>query len=505
MTGLPEHLPDAARRYCDALPEGRLFGACLTPLDVTGVPVWKVVFLLDKPPEPLPPVFTGCGYGMTDDEAIIGAFGEVAEMVFAYLMGARLEKIMGTYSELVVQRGERHIVDPLTACLPAGSPVDRDTPLAWVPAQRVSTGEGVLVPVDIALTSRLGLPPNYRPFTTLIQHGLGAGPDFDWALSHGLFELLQRDGNGLLFRALDHGVVLDLPSDLDEETQALLERLDRLGIDVRPKFATDEFGFSNLYVVGAERETTAPVQSPVLLAGCGEACDPDPRRALRKALLEYCSSRVRKLFNHGPLESVERVVPTGYMENVLPHIAANIAQEEGRATTAMVEWMELDEAEIRRRLAPVLAQHSRVSFAKLPANDLNSDRGKLVRTRLDDAGLDVLAVDFSPAADISVVKAIVPGLEVETLSYYRVGERNVRKLMAADSPLLSFGRPDERLQPVRLTPEAHARLESGTPLLDCNEVDRVVAPLYALYREPEMHVVALRNAAGASASKEAAA
>ena len=39
-------------------------------------------------------------------------------------------------------------------------------------------------------------------------------------------EILQRDGNGLLFRALDRGVVLDLPADLEPETRALLDRLE---------------------------------------------------------------------------------------------------------------------------------------------------------------------------------------------------------------------------------------------------------------------------------------
>ena len=60
------------------------------------------------------------------------------------------------------------------------------------------------------------------------------GPDAPLVtiLVHGLLECLQRDGNGLHFRALDQGVLLDLPDDLEPETRALLERLDGLGIEV---------------------------------------------------------------------------------------------------------------------------------------------------------------------------------------------------------------------------------------------------------------------------------
>ena len=87
---------------------------------------------------------------------------------------------------------------------------------------------------------------------------------------------------------------------------------------------------------------------------------------------------------------------------------------------------------------------------------------------------------------VATVKMIVPGMEVETMSYNRVGERGVAKLMAMDSPLIRFGEQREGLEPVRLTPEALERF-GGQPMFDTALAKEIVGPLYPLYREPEAH------------------
>ena len=98
------------------------------------------------------------------------------------------------------------------------------------------------MPVDLAAYSRKDLSPGYVSFTTLISNGMGAGLDIGWALGHGLMELLQRDGNGLLFRALDQGVVLERPSAPTPGAALALDAFAAAGVQVTPKFATDEWG-----------------------------------------------------------------------------------------------------------------------------------------------------------------------------------------------------------------------------------------------------------------------
>ena len=499
MTGLPDDLPDAARAYIAALPKGRLVGFPMTGLDRTGVPAWKVALFLDNA-EALPGNMpSGYGYGTTDGEAIVGALAEIAEAICPTLRLMNTPWRRGSYRQLAAEVGRHLIADPLTLCLPAGSSADHDTPLAWTEAVRARTGERVLVPLDVAATDWFELPPDYVPFTTLITNGLGAGPDSDWAVGHGLLECLQRDGNGLLFRALDQGIVLDLGDELDGETRALLDRIDRCGITVLPKFATDEFGLANVYVVGFDRPGHGP-RVPIMLSACGEACDPDRNRALRKALLEFCSARVRKTYGHGPLAEALSVAPPGYVGDFVDRALPSLDQEESRALTEMMAWARDDGTTIRGALdATVFTVRGHKPFAELPAVSLPDTRarGGFARQQLEASGFDVLFIDASPpGGDIAVAKVIVPGLEVETMSYSRIGERNTRKLLERDSPLIRFGAESDTLRPVRLTEAALERLRPITngrpPLFDVAEAERVVGPLYPLYREPEAHHVALR-------------
>ena len=499
ITGLPADLPYAARAYLEALPKGRIVGFPITGLDRTGVPAWKVALFIDdagKLPGNMP---SGYGYGTTDGEAIVGALGEIAESICPTLRLMETPRREGSYRHLVAEVGRDGIVDPLTLCLPAGSPVDHDTPLAWTNAIRARTGEPVLAPLDVAATDWFELPPGYQPFTTLITNGHGAGPDLPWAVAHGLLECLQRDGNGLLFRALDQGVLLDFGDELDAETRALMAHLDRCNIEVLPKYATDEFGLANVYVVGFDREGHGP-RVPIMLSACGEACDPDRNRALRKALLEFCSARVRKTYGHGPLAEALSVAPPGYVQDFVRRALPSLDLEESRALRDMMAWARDDGSTLRRALeGTVFAVRSRKPFADLPATSLSGtrERGAFAQARLEAAGFDVLYVDGSPpGGGIAVAKVIVPGLEVETMSYSRIGERNTRKLIERDSALIRFGAESETLRPVRLAEAALERLRPLTggrqPLFDVAEAERIVGPLYPLYREPEAHHVALR-------------
>ena len=486
---LPPDLPDAAAAYIESMPPGRVELFSLASLDRTGVACWNAIFLNSDGTRFHGVTPHGVGYGTTDAEAIVGTTGELAEAVHSAGAIARFPRRTASYAALKAELGTRGVADPLALCLPAGSPVDHDTVMEWVPAQRWPGGESVLVPTEIAACSVGDFTPGYEPFTTPITNGLGAGPTLDFAIGHGICELLQRDGNGVGFRAMDRGIVLDLEDGpADPRTRALLARLAELNIEVLPKFATDEFGVAGVYCVGGERDASAPF--PIMVTAAGEAASVDREQALRKALFEFAAARVRKRFSHAPLSQIEAVAPPGYVERFRGY--HSLDGEENRALREMMAWCEADAPTLRGYLAEtVLSRRATKTFSELPVWDGPLSGTLLVAElarRFAAKNMEILFVDFSPpgAKDVHVVKAIVPGLEVETMSYHRIGARGVRKLMERGSPLAGLGVPPPGALPVRMPDAAEADL-GGPAWLDVAAVDRIVGPLYPLYREPEVH------------------
>ena len=482
-------VPEIARAYIDAVPAGRWFLFDMSPLDFTAIPAWKAAYFPLDSEAACCELQQGTGYGATPDQAIIAAVAECFEEIQARIGFARLTQVTGSFNQLVRERTINGVVDPSELCLPAGSPVDRDTNFCWVEARRWFSDEPVLVPVDVVALSKNHLPAGYRPFTTLITNGLGAGPTKAWAAAHGLMECLQRDGNGLRLRAMDAKVELSFDEPLPSDLASLFDQIRRAGIDLLPKFASDEFGVVNVFVVGADYDPSR-LAVPIAMTGCGEAADLDRVAALRKAVLEYGHSRARKAFAFGPIDEIVRVMPGGYWDRVEARVRRAACHTEPRQVNAFREWLALDGNALRNLLAdPVFTSSSTKSFGDLGASAPASSevKGEQVARRLLAAGLDPLVVDFSPPdAAMCAVRVIVPKLEVETMSYYRIGERNTAKLIAQDSPLIRWGEPTETRRKIRLAPEAYERL-GGTPLLDIQAIDEKVGDLYPLYREPGAH------------------
>jgi len=472
-------LHDVAVAFRDSLPpESDVSIFRIDGLDRTGIAVAQANLLL-----PTEPATTGYGYGFQPIEAEVGALGELCEEVHTSRAMERLRRWDGTYPEMVRQRGARGVVDPMRLCLAAGSDYSDEMPLAWVEGARHGTGEPVLVPREwvAAYPYQLREPAK---LITCITNGLGAGFDLDHAVAHGIMELTQRDGNVVGFRALDQGVVVDTDGVRDPEVIALLGKLRGLGINVSVKLASTDLGIPDLYVVGDDAgEPICPIQ----VTACGEASHPDRERALRKALLEFAGSRARKAATHGPIEALREVMPRSFVDKQIA--VAMVEEEEDRALLAMTDWVSRDAAWLKDRLSgSVFSERSRVRFTDLPTVPPESiassaDRLRLLSQRLADDGMEVISVDLSPdRGPVKVARAIVPGIEMETMSYHRIGWRGVRRLRARDDALI-LDAPREGAKRVMLRPDDEERA-GGPAWFDAALADRIVGDLYPLYREP---------------------
>jgi ribosomal protein S12 methylthiotransferase accessory factor YcaO len=488
--------------YDAALPDGECGDFELGHTDRTGVHVVAADFADPTGTWPRSGAF---GYGLEPERARVAAHAELIEEMLLSRHLRELPRVRDSLRGLQARRGIDAVVDPVALTLPAGTTADPDAVRWWLPATRVRTGETVLVPAEFAAAYPVDLgwqDPDER-LVTVITNGCGAGDTVERALGHALGELLQRDGNATAFRALDRGVVIDTgPDDAyvsDPRTRALLAHLRGAGIRIVPKLASTAFGVTDLHVVGHD-VTDAGCPHPIAVTACGEAADPDREAALQKAVLEFCSARVRKTFAHAGLEQVRPLAPAAYWDRELAH---PLPPQEGRAFRGVQDWVTRTPAQLRELLEPtVLAERDRVGFGELPtvpAGALDDPAA-----RLDDllgrlADFDVLAV-VAPSDGAYAVKVIVPGLEVETMSYGRIGRRGVERLLERDTGLVGLGDPPHAgAAPVALPADDAARLAerygSDRAWLDRGRVDGIVGELYPLYREPSRHAVA-RAAAG---------
>ena len=444
--------------YRRALAGGELLLFPITALDRTGVPVWSATRLGADGA-----VANGIGYGATDAEAQCSALGEAAEAAAAAAAIPSLPRTRGSFAALA----DHGAIDPVSLCLEAGTELSAERELTWVPAVRWRTGEPVLLPEAAVATSPSQLQD--APLFTPISNGLGAGDTLERAVLHGLLELVQRDGNSVCQRALDLGVaVVDAPVPAVDGIRPVVKACDA------------DLGIANVIAVGAEADP-ATVRFPLCVTAGGEAAHPSRERAVRKAVLELCASRARKAFVFGPEALVASVAPERYLRYAR---RVSAAREEPRALAAMRAWLALDAAALLARIEdPVLRVLDRVPLSSLPDDAGPGDPAALLPRVLDRlAGFDVLWVDVSPpGGEIRAVKMIVPGLEVETVSYGRIGERNLARLLARESPLVGHGPAPPGAAAI------HRAVGARPAWLHRERLDALVGDLYALYREPARH------------------
>ncbi|MGH3873241.1 MAG: YcaO-like family protein [Pseudonocardiaceae bacterium] len=472
-----------ADRFHAALAPGESGDFDISAADRVGVPVVAADWTGDGPR------YFGIGYGDTVEQARTGAYGELLEELLLNRHGTRTPR-RATYPQLRRTVGPDAVVDPRALVLPAGTVVHDEQPRDWLPAVRWRTGETVWLPAEFCVSSADELPwqdPAER-LITAITNGAGAGDTPERAVAHGLLELLQRDGNGTEFRAMDRGAVLSLDAVRDPVTLATLDRMRAAGIEVLPKLASTQFGMADVHVVGWDTDTGSGVE-PLAVTACGEAVHPDREVALRKALLEYASSRSRKIFMHAPLERVRPLAPDAYWRRELCH---PVAAQEPRALETMRSWSRCTAGQLLAMLQPtVLSRRSTTPFSTLPTvapGSLDDPPALLAELLARLSEFDVLVV-LAPGDGVVAAKVIVPGLEVETMSYGRIAHRGVTKLLERGSDLVGLGAPPRPGTAAVVLTEAGTEQLGGPAWLDLDGVARTVGPLYPLYREPTRHAV----------------
>ena len=455
----------------------------MAPIDRLGAPLWSVVLLAQDGA-----LNDGFGYGPTLERAQTSAWGEAIEWFHARQSLKQTPRVHASFAELQ-ERGE-NALDPVSLNLQVGTSYTPAMPLQWLEVTRHPDGQSAWCPIEFVAPRYADIESGADPSRFVgvpITNGLGAGPSFERALAHGVLELLQRDGNSVNYRALDRGIAVELDEVRDPQTRALLKHLDEQNIEVLVKVAALDFDMVNLYVVGYDRDLTrAPL--PIALSACGEAAHPDREVALGKALHEFCMARARKTFNHGPLAPIRALAPPGYLEAFRP---ATMRNEDDRALDEMRGWMNLTHQQFFEMLRdPIFSVKETVKLSELPTIPIDNDAHllQILTERLNAEALKIYYSQFTPPdAPVCVLKAVVPGLEVETMTYRRIGARNLARLLERGSPLVGLRDAPATARPIALTETNQHRFPGAW--FDSARLDETIGALYPLYREPGRHVI----------------
>ncbi len=484
-------LAEAEAVYRSELPGTAPVEFDIGPLDRVGLPAWSLYWSDPAHPDE---AAGGIGYGLHRANAVVGALGEALERVLGIRRLRASALLDGTESQLLRTFGRDNVVDPRTLGLPAGTAYDVDRPLRWSPTRRVGDDAQVWVPAEFVASAPgdlPGAPPAAGWLIHPVTNGLGAGLTWQQAVAHAVGEILQRDGNGLAFRALDRGLVLDLTGCEDPTTIEALGRLAAAGVTTTVKLASTDDGVVNVFAVGSAAD-----DGLIIATACGEAAHPDRDVAIRKAVLEFAAARSRKAFMHGPLAEIEAIAGPHYLPAILAHV--DVDGDEQRVLDAMLAWTRMPEEQWRPLLdSTVFARHATVAYEDLP-RPVTAPQPPLERVTapLMDRGFEVLVADFPGEHGAHSVKVIVPGMEVETVAYARIGERNARRLLdAGRDDLVRVGTQPPGWSQVCLTEAAHERL-GGPAWLDTRRLTTIVEGLLPLYREPGRHVLQLALAQG---------
>ncbi|MDQ2746691.1 MAG: YcaO-like family protein [Acidobacteriota bacterium] len=490
-----DKLLETLEKFRGAIPVRELYEFSTTALDRLGIPLYCVAAWTDANV-----YYDGFGYGAGENGAKIGAWGEIMESYFADDFMRSAPRTKASYNEL--KAAQRNAVEPPKLCLNAGCDYAPDREIVWLEINNLSgAGDGkTLVPLEsvavypahaaeIAADKLL-----FRPIT----NGLGAGASLAQAVAHGALEIVQRDGNCVTFRAMDIGQQIELDVVKSAETRELLALFDAENIEIIAKLAGIVADIPVIYVVGYDRDLSR-AEFSMQISACGEAAHPDREIALNKALREYVSGRARKHFMHGTLDKLARVAPAEYVRKMS---AEDVGAQETRALEAVIEWATATNEEVFAKIErPILETRSTIKFSDLPTNEFAEGDWEAILAHLQikfaALGTEILYADFSANAPegIFVARAVVPGMEGETMSYGRIGRRNLERLLERQrtderiGKLVGFG-ADEKpafAVPIHLC-EADADDFPGA-WLDPQAVAAQVGEFYALYREPESFAV----------------
>ncbi|MGO8504155.1 YcaO-like family protein [Rhizobium leguminosarum] len=368
----------------------------LTALDVVNIPV----AFATRPNSHTLSVFQG--KGIDNDAAMASAAMEAVETRIAEITPADLTQ--ATVDSMRAERAAMIDLDNVARCAP--DEIGRG-PIPWCSGLDIRSGSSVFVPWWlVGLDHRGERPPGFEQSSD----GLASGNTPSEAVLHGLCELVERDAWALTQLKSPERLKesrIDPASFGDAVIDVMTDRITRAGMKLLLLDMTTDIGVPAFLAVIMPGNLSDRVDArwSQVCGGCG--CHPDPVRAALRAITEAAQSRLTAI--------------AGSRDDFSPRIYQRLDR-----SAAMQQVVELCEDSGRMR--------SFQASDRRPATI--QDTIGHIADRLAATGIEqIVVVPFPhPALPVSVVRVVVPGLEVDISGQYiQLGLRAVNTMRGAES------------------------------------------------------------------------
>lgn len=355
--------------------------ADITDLDRIGLPIYTAI----RPTAEDGAISIYGGKGITKDHARASAMMEAFERYSAEKQDTD-ESIIATVDEI-----DSNYINPKTLNLPKDFKKENlnSMKLEWSSAKDIISDKEYYVPTN-AIFHPYKYPVSLFKSNT---NGLASGNILEEAVLHGIFEVIERDAWSIFELTHKNYAQIDTDSIESDIVNDTLEKFESNGIKIKLMDFTADI---NIPTIAASADDTVTKDAGLLTLGMGTHLDPEV--AILRALTEVAQSRATQI--NGAREDTVR---------------ADFAREAGYERMKRInkyyfkeEDEKIDLSSIENKSTTSINRDLDIVEEELMANDIDK----------------ILYYDLTrPEVDVSVVRVIIPEMELYALDPSRAGYR----------------------------------------------------------------------------------
>lgn len=360
--------------------------ADITDLDRIGMPIYTAI----RPTAEDGAISIYGGKGITKDHAKASAMMEGFERYSAERQDSD-NSIVATIDE-ISKMGE--YINPASLNLPKDFKKEdiESMPLEWSLSKDLISGNEYYIPTN-AVFHPYTHESNVKSLFRSNTNGLASGNILEEAILHGMFEVIERDAWSIFELTHKNYAQIDTSSIESELINDVIDKFESEGIKIKLMDFTADI---KIPTIAASADDTVTRDAGLLTLGMGTHLDPEV--AILRALTEVAQSRATQI--NGAREDTVR---------------ADFAREAGYERMKRINKYYFRQEDEKTKLADI-ENRSTSSITK----DIEIVKNELMANDIE----KILYVDLTrPELDVSVVRVIIPEMELYALDPTRAGYR----------------------------------------------------------------------------------